>query len=58
MSNSHSFVFHEAFQNAIKMMPQEVQLPAVMALVDYGLYDIPYTGDEWAIAMLLELSRI
>ena len=35
-----SFVFYESFYDAIKEIPEEDQLKAMKAIIDYGLYQI------------------
>ena len=52
-----SFVFYESFYNAISKLPRELQAEALEAVVRFGIYGEEYDGEEYAIAVLMELVK-
>lgn len=52
-----SFVFYESFYNAVEKLPKELQAEALEAIVRFGIYGEEYAGEEFAIAVLMELVK-
>lgn len=53
----NSFVFYESFYLAVSKLPKELQAEALEAIVRFGVFGEEYSGDEFAIDVLMEMVK-
>lgn len=53
----NSFVFYESFYLAVSKLPKELQAEAMEAIVKFGVFGEEYSGDEFAIDVLMEMVK-